>query len=57
MDHLISILSKEGDTILDPFMGCGSTGVSAQRLKRNFIGVDLDKEYVEIAKKRLDKSD
>ena len=53
MDHLISILSHEGDTVLDPFMGSGSTGVSAKKLKRNFIGIEINKEYVKISKKRL----
>lgn len=53
MDHLISILSNEGDVVLDPFMGSGSTGVSSKKLKRNFIGIELDKDYVEISKKRI----
>ena len=51
-DHIIS-WSNEGDTILDPFMGSGTTGVAASRLKRNFIGYELDKEYFEIAQKRI----
>ena len=53
MDHLISLLSNEGDTILDPFMGSGSTGVSSKKLSRNFYGIELDKDYVEISKKRI----
>ncbi len=56
MDHLIQILSNKGDTILDPFMGSGSTGVSASRLGRNFIGIELNGDYVKIAKQRLKKS-
>ena len=53
MDHLISLLSNEGDTVFDPFMGSGSTGVSSKKLKRNFIGIELNEDYVEISKKRI----
>jgi DNA modification methylase len=45
--------TKEGDTILDPFMGSGSTGVACMNLNRNFIGYELDKDYFEIAKARI----
>lgn len=40
-------------TVLDNCMGSGSTGVAAKQLKRNFIGMELDKEYFEIAKQRI----
>ena len=52
-DHIIS-WSNEGDTVLDPFMGSGTTGVACKNLNRNFIGIELDKEYFEIATKRID---
>jgi tRNA/tmRNA/rRNA uracil-C5-methylase (TrmA/RlmC/RlmD family) len=45
--------SRVGDTVLDPFMGSGTTGVVAKKLARNFIGIDINKEYVEIAEKRI----
>ena len=51
-DHIIS-WSNEGDTVLDPFMGSGTTGKMAKQLGRNFIGIELDKDYYEIAKKRI----
>ena len=48
-------LSKEGDLVLDPFCGSGTVCVVAKRLGRNFIGVDKNFEYVEVARKRLNK--
>lgn len=51
-DHIVS-WSNEGDLILDPFMGSGSTGVACKNLNRNFIGIELSQEYFEIAKKRI----
>lgn len=51
-DHIIS-WSNEGDIVLDPFMGSGTTGKMAKQLGRNFIGIELDETYYEIAKKRI----
>ena len=45
--------SQVGDTVLDPFMGVGSTGIACKELNRNFIGVELDKQYFDIATKRI----
>jgi site-specific DNA-methyltransferase (adenine-specific) len=56
MSWLITLGSKEGDLVLDPFMGSGSTGIGAQLLNRHFIGFELEKEYFEIAKLRLKKN-
>lgn len=53
INHFVNILSNKGDLILDPFMGSGSTGVSCELLNRNFIGIELDTNYYEIAKKRI----
>ena len=52
-DHIIS-WSNEGDTVLDPFMGSGTTGVACKNLNRNFIGIELDEEYFKIAKERIE---
>jgi len=51
-DHIIS-WSNEGDTILDCFMGSGTTGLACKNTNRNFIGIERDKNYFEIAKERL----
>ena len=53
LEWLIKIYTNEGDTILDPTMGSGSTGIACQTLNRNFIGIEKDEKYYEIAKKRL----
>jgi len=45
--------SRIGDVVLDPFIGSGTTGVVAKKLGRNFIGIDIKQEYVEIARKRI----
>ena len=55
-DHIIS-WSNEGDTVLDPFMGSGTTGKMAKQLGRNFIGIELDEEYMKIAEERINGSD
>ncbi len=53
MDHLVKLCTIKGQTILDPFMGSASTGISCLKHKRNFIGYELDEEYYKISKKRL----
>lgn len=52
LERIILASTREGDLILDPFMGSGTTGVVAKRLGRRFIGIENDKEYYEIAKRR-----
>lgn len=55
-DHIIS-WSNEGDTVLDPFMGSGTTGVAAIELNRKFIGIEIAPEYFEMAKTRITTTD
>ena len=54
METLINNSSKSNETVLDPFMGSGTTGIACKNLDRNFIGIELDKEYFEIAKNRIE---
>ncbi len=56
LERIILIGSKEGDVILDPFMGSGTTGVVAKRLNRNFIGIEIDEKYYNIAKNRIEST-
>ena len=53
MYRIILSSTNKGDIILDPFLGSGTTAVVAKKLQRNFIGIEQDKEYVSLAKKRL----
>jgi len=53
LKHILKICSNEGDLILDPFMGSGTTAVACKQLQRNFIGFELSQKYVDIANKRL----
>lgn len=53
MSELIALFSNHGDTVLDPFMGSGTTGVAAIKLGRKFIGVEIDPKYFDIACRRI----
>ena len=51
--RLINMYSQVGDVVLDPFMGSGSTGVVCEQLNRHFIGFELNREYYDIASRRI----
>lgn len=53
VQELIKLLSKENDLVLDPFCGSGTTCLAAKNLKRNYLGIDINPEYVKLANKRL----
>ena len=53
MAHFINLHTIPGDTILDPFMGSGTTGVACVQTGRNFIGIEIDPHYFEVAQKRI----
>jgi len=52
-EHYIEELTKPGEWVLDPFMGSGTTGVACVQTGRNFIGIEIDPKYYEIAEKRI----
>ena len=54
MEWLLKYFSKEGDTVLDPTMGSGSTGVACKNMNRNFIGIEKDAEIYEVAVNRIE---
>lgn len=53
MERMVNVFTKEGDTVLDSYMGSGTTGVACQRLGRKFIGVEKDVKFYELAKGRV----
>lgn len=57
MEYLIKMVTPKGGTVLDPFMGSGSTGVAAKKNGYDFIGIDMTPEYIEIAKARINATE
>ena len=56
MSYIITLFTREGDWVLDPFLGSGTTGIASKLLNRNFIGVEREEEYFDIIEQRLDVS-
>lgn len=56
MEYLIKTYTNENELVLDFTMGSGSTGVACKNLNRNFIGIELEKDYFKIAEDRINKS-
>ena len=54
--YYIEKFTTQGDVVLDPFLGSGTTGVVAKRLGRDFIGIEIDKDYYKISKERIDNT-
>ena len=52
-EYLVKTYSNEGDTILDPCMGSGTTGIACLNTNRDFIGIERDENYYAIAEERL----
>ena len=57
LEDMLALSSKENEVVLDPFMGSGTTGVACKNLNRNFIGMELDEEYFNLAKERIENHD
>ena len=57
MDYLIKTYTNEKETVLDFTMGSGSTGVAAKNLNRNFIGIEQDQKYFNIAEQRIKETE
>jgi len=57
LERIILMATNEGDSVLDPFIGTGTTAIAAKRLGRKFIGIDIDKKYVAITKDKLLKEE
>ena len=53
VEKLIEFSTKEGDVVLDPFLGSGTTMIACRNLKRNCIGIEINEKYIEVTKKRL----
>lgn len=56
MEVLVGNSTLEYELVLDPFLGSGSTGIACQKLNRNFIGFEIDEQYFEVAKRRMQES-
>ena len=57
IEHLIRVFSAKGQTVLDPFVGSGSTCLAARRCGRHSVGIDINPGYIEIAHKRLERAE
>lgn len=53
MEYLINMVTREGQTVLDPFAGSGTTLIAAKKLGRKYIGIELEPEYIKIAEARI----
>lgn len=56
LEYLVKTYTNEGETVLDNCMGSGSTGVACMNTGRHFIGIELDKQYFDIAQKRIEEA-
>lgn len=57
VEQYVKNSTKEGDVVLDPFMGSGTTGVACKNLNRDFIGIEINEQYFNVAKERINADD
>lgn len=57
VERIVKMASNEGDLILDPFFGSGTTGVAAKKLGRDYLGIELEQRYCDVAAKRIQEMD
>jgi DNA modification methylase len=53
MSYIITLFTREGDWVIDPFLGSGTTGIASKLINRHFVGIEREKEYFEICEERL----
>lgn len=56
LERLILMVTDEGDIVLDPFIGTGTTAIAAKRLGRQYVGIDIDEKYIEISLQKLEEA-
>jgi len=56
MQYLVTLITPPNGTVLDPFMGSGTTGIACKNLDRGFVGIEMDEHYYEIAKARIENA-
>jgi len=56
LERIILMSSDEGDVVLDPFLGTGTTAIAAKKLGRKYIGIELDEEYVRVSRSKVDET-
>jgi len=54
MSYIITLFTREGDWVLDPFLGSGTTGVASKLINRNFVGIEREPEYMDIVRERCE---
>jgi len=54
LEHIVLMSTDPADVVLDPFLGTGTTAIAAKKLGRHFVGIDIDQEYAQIAREKIE---
>jgi modification methylase len=57
VENCILLTTKEGDLVLDPFLGSGTTAIVSKKLKRDYIGIEIDQKYIDLSEKLLNENE